>query len=357
MTDQLLLDVLLALIIALFGLIGFWRGVAREGLVTAGVFTGAAIADSWARPWGADLAQLVSIRLGLAQLIVAGVALLLATTILGYGSGAVLHLPVPSLPARLAGAALAAVNGALVLRFGLRFIERYLAGASTDQVLDESRLSWLLLRQWGWLLFGAALAFGFIILVAMMIGRSGERGFTVRSPAVAFASEHHEATTLQRPVRLPRQADEGKLEPASRGFDRATGTYAADVPHVRETIPLPPESHDLRLNGGRSMPASESWHTQSTRAGAQSPRSRVAGDHWLQWPAPNPASQQTQVNLERAPGHNDHVGQPQWQAYAPQGQPGAAHNPAGATPRVCRICDTELGPTDNFCPNCGASAK
>jgi len=356
MTDQLLLDVLLALIIVLFGLIGFWRGAAREGLVTAGVFAGAAIADSWARPWGGDLAQLVSIRLGLAQLIVAGVALLLATTILGYGSGAVLNLPVPSLPARLAGAALAAVNGALVLRFGLRFIERFLVGAGTDQVLDESRLSWLLLRQSGWLLLGAALAFGLTIFVAMMIGRRGGRDVAADSPAVVFAPGHHEVT-LQRPVRLPRQADEGKLEPASRGFDRATGTYAADAPHVRETIPLPPESRDLGQNGGRSIPASESWRHQSTRAGAQSPRSRLAGDHWLQWPAPNPAVPQIEANPEPAPGHNDHGSQPQWQALAPQGQPGAARNPASAAPRLCRICATELGPADNFCPNCGASAK
>lgn len=357
MTDQLLLDVLLALIIALFGLIGFWRGAAREGLVTAGIFAGAALADSWARPWGGDLAQLISIRLGIAQLIVAGAALLLATTILGYGSGAVLHLPVPSLPARLAGAALAGVNGALVLRFGLRFIERYLAGESTDQVLDESRVSWLLLRQSGWLLFSAALVFGLVILGALMFGKRGGSDFTVDSSAIATIPQHHEVATLQRPVRLPRQADEGKLEPASRGFDRATGTYAADAPHVRETIQLPPESRDLGLNGGRSMPASESWRHRPAQSDARTPGSYMARDHWLQWPAPNLSAQQAKQSPEHASGHNDHVDQSQWQAYAPQPQTADPRDRASATPRLCRICDTELGPADNFCPNCGASAK
>lgn len=350
MTDQLLLDVLLALIILLFGLIGFWRGAAREGLVTAGIFSGAAIADAWARPWGGDLAQLAPIRLGIAQLIVAAVALLLATTILGYGSGAVLSLPLPSLPARIAGAALAAVNGALVLRFGLRFIERFLAGASTDQVLDESSISWLLLRQSGWLLVGAAAVFGFAILMALMISKRGASGLASGSPVTVTGPEHHAVTSLQRPVRLPRQADEGKLEPASRGFDRATGTFAADVPHLRDTIPLPPERHDLGLNGGRAAQIPETW-----RSGAQSSRSHLAGDEWLQWPAPNPAAQPATTTPEHRGRQSTQTGQPHWQVQPPQWQPANPTDRRSAAPRLCLVCDTELGPADNFCPNCGAS--
>ncbi|MER3484639.1 MAG: hypothetical protein C4345_00345, partial [Chloroflexota bacterium] len=216
-------------------------------------FTGAAIADAWARPWGADLARLISIRLGIAQLIVAGLALLLATTILGYGGGAVLRLPSPGLPSRIAGAVLAAVNGALILRYGLRFIERFLAGDRTERVLDESRVSWFLLRQSGWLLIGGALVFGLTTLLAMMISRRAERELTAQGSPGASYPHHLDVDLLQRPVRLPRQADEGKIEPSSRGFDRASGTYAADAPQIHETIPIAPATRDLGLNGGRSV--------------------------------------------------------------------------------------------------------
>jgi uncharacterized membrane protein required for colicin V production len=356
MTDQALLDALLALIIVLFGLIGFWRGAAREGLVTAGVFTGAAIADAWARPWGGDLARLVSIRLGIAQLIVAGTALLLATTILGYGSGAVLQLPSPGLPSRLAGAVLAAVNGALMLRYGLRFIERFLAGDSTDRVLDDSRVSWLLLRQWGWLLVGGALVFGLAILLAMVINREAEREFAAQGLAGASYPHHLDVAPLQRPVRLPRQADEGKIEPASRGFDRASGTYATDAPRIEETIPITPATRDLGLNGGRSVPATAAWRDNAAQPGGYSSRANTARDEWLHWPQPQPVTQQASRPQDTQPPR-DGSGWGQRHMSEPDAGAGRTGAQWGASPRPCRICGTELGTSDNFCPNCGASAR
>lgn len=352
MSDQILLDVLLLLIIALFAVIGFWRGAAREGLVTAGIFAGGAIADAWARPWGGDLADMVDVWLGVAQLLVAGTALLLSTLILGYGSGAVLDLPEPPLPSRVVGVLLAGFNGALVLRFGLRAIERHFPAESADQVLDDSRVSWFLLRQSGWLLVGAAVFFGALILISFLIRSRSTAVYPHPSGQLATMPDGSDQGPLPRPVRLPRQSDEGKVEPVGREFSSTTGRYAADAPNVRETIPIGPVDSGIAMNGGRVVPFQRGWD-----AARRDSRGQVGRGEWLEH-GPWPTRPQSQGIARKKVTEQKAEPPATWGSPAAESESRAApgnENPTGA-PRQCRICNAELSATDRFCPICGASA-
>src|SRR5688572_19973505 len=124
MDDYVLLDILLGLIVALFAAIGFWRGAVKEVVVTAGIFAGSALAYSWADPWGGDLADLVELRADVARIVVAAVALIAVTLVLGYGGSALVGSPEVGLSSRLLGAGLAAINGGLLLHYCLWNIER-----------------------------------------------------------------------------------------------------------------------------------------------------------------------------------------------------------------------------------------
>src|SRR5215212_6586296 len=155
MDDYVVLDILLGLIVVLFAAIGFWRGAVKEALVTAGVFAGAALADSWAKPWGVDLGDLIGLRADVAQLVVAVFALLAATLVLGYGGSALAGTPDIGLGGRCLGGALAAINGGLLLHYCLRNIERFLTDEEATEALDQSYVARLLLHQFGWLLIGA----------------------------------------------------------------------------------------------------------------------------------------------------------------------------------------------------------
>src|SRR5262249_44046394 len=163
------------LIVVLFAAIGCWRGATKEVVVTAAIFAGAALASSWAKPWGSDLANLTGLRADVAQLVVAAAALLSATVVLGYGGSALIGSPRVSFGERLAGGVLAAINGLLLLHYLLSFIERFITDDGAQRALARSEVSRELLRQFGWLLIGAAGVVATAIVVGLLLRR--RRGF------------------------------------------------------------------------------------------------------------------------------------------------------------------------------------
>jgi uncharacterized membrane protein required for colicin V production len=321
MNDDIVLDILLGAILFLFAAIGFWRGAAKEGIVTGGIFSGAAIASSWAMPWGADLADMIDARVGLSRLIVASIALFLGTVFIGY-LGSALIVPVKTgLFDRFFGAFIAALNGGLLLHYALSFVERYLADESANRVLARSHISKFLLREFGWYLVGVASA----VFVAILIGfemRRRERIALLSRPLVEDPSGMYSDAARQRSVRLPRSADEGKYEPQARGFDPQTGRYAGDAPRLDDTIAMPPiDPSTSRFGGG------------TNGAGA------VSGSQWYERPIADPGSQTQSA-----------ASQPT--------SPYIAQRPSSGSRQTemrCRLCNGEIGPNDSFCPRCGAT--
>jgi hypothetical protein len=388
MDDYLILDILLGLIVVLFAAIGCWRGAAKEVVVTAGIFAGYALASSWARPWGGDLSDLTDLRVDVAQLLVAATAILAATIILGYGGSALAGSPDVRLSGRLAGAALAAINGGLLLHYCLSFIERFLTDEGAQRALDRSHVSRLLLRQFGWMLIGAAGIAAAAIVVSLLARRRGAVVAGAPAPAMSEPAMYQESPGRQRPARLPRGADDGKYEPVARGFDPASGRYLTDAPSVRETIPLPPvDATNVAYGAPRGTPS-------VSEPGAAA-SDRFSGDEWYrraeggvsssdaplpdvrpgsngQTPADRlsphaPADLTQHLDPEgRESGANGHgsvdvsalswirrSAHPGWLGDA---APTASTGGSEQRDRQCRACGANLGEGDSFCPRCGSPA-
>jgi uncharacterized membrane protein required for colicin V production len=312
MNDDIILDILLAAILLLFAAIGFWRGAAKEGIVTGGIFTGSALASSWAMPWGADLADLIDSRLGLSRLIVACIVLFLGTVFIGYLGSALIAPVKMGLFDRLFGACISAINGGLLMHYSFSFVERYLADESANRVLGRSEISRFLLREFGWYLVGVASAIFLAIVLGFEMKRRARQALLAR-PLVDDSMASLEGVR-QRSIRLPRSADEGKFEPQARGFDAKTGRYAGDAPRIDDTIAMPPvDPSGARMGGGVAG------------AGA------MTGTQWYERPIGDRAKPEDQPT---AP-------------YLPQ-------QPSRSEVR-CRLCNGEIGQNDSFCPRCGAS--
>src|SRR4051794_39489070 len=211
MNDKMLLDGLFVLIALLSLPIGFRRGLTREVFVTAGVLAGAAIAASWARPWAADLADLIGSRQGIGQFAVSTAFIVGTALVLGYGGAAAAGIESHGLWSRIIGAALAVINGALISAFILRDIERFLADDGTQRSIQESEVARTLLRDFGWVIIGAALVMVVPIVIGLFIGRRSSK--TAVAPAASWPPP---IVGARRKRRLGWGRDDGKVEPQHR---------------------------------------------------------------------------------------------------------------------------------------------
>src|SRR6476646_3648059 len=101
MSNALILDLVIILFLLLFALIGFWRGVVKEGLAAGGILFGALLADSWSARFGSIGSNVLSITPTTSRFFTIEAVLLAFTIGVGYGSGSLLVPPVRGLGARL----------------------------------------------------------------------------------------------------------------------------------------------------------------------------------------------------------------------------------------------------------------
>ncbi len=170
MDVYVLLDVLLIILIALFIPIGFWRGAYREAFVTLGILFGASIGWFWGETWGIELATITRLHESGGAFMIAMLALISATFLLGYSAGAALPVPDPGWIARSLGALIAGANGALLLSFALRDIRVYLLSADDAGFLENAVVAPFLSEGTGWILLVSAAIFVPIALVLGLFG-------------------------------------------------------------------------------------------------------------------------------------------------------------------------------------------
>jgi uncharacterized membrane protein required for colicin V production len=375
MDDYVLLDVLLGLIVALFAAIGFWRGALKEVMVTAGIFAGSALAFAWAGPWGGDLADLVEMRTDVARIVVAAIALIATTLVLGYGGSSLVGSPDVGLSNRILGAGLAAINGCLLLHYLLWNIERFLTDENGQEALDQSHISRLLLRQFGWFLIGAAGLAALAIAAGQFVQR--RRTFVTLVPVAETIEDlpavSFDANGRQRPARLPRGADTGKYEPVASGYDPESERYAADAPSAGQSIPLPPvDAANLAQSGGHGAPGrntydGEEWYRRPP-APAQ-PLSPEPPRGLPQFNSQNPSraeSSPSSYGVQSDPsshprsepnGHSPMMDVSAYSWVQRTAHPGwAASSTRQGAPSICKGCQAELGPNDSFCPHCGIAS-
>ncbi|MDW8059834.1 MAG: CvpA family protein [Thermomicrobium sp.] len=262
MTLYLVLDALLLVLLALFVPIGFWRGAAREVLVTLGILLGFALGEFWAQPWGLDLAERTGLGEGAASFLVAVLVLVASTFLIGYGSSAVVLVPQPGFVGRLLGALVAFANGTLLLGFALRAIRLYLLGGSPSGLFERAVVARILSESMPWvLLIGAVLSLPVIVAAAWLGARTVEED---AASMEEFAAQH--TPTRPLPPRVPRAAPTPavayKTEPI-----RA---------HEEPTRPLRPREESSDAGGRRAHELAEQETAVLARPTAPPPR--PAGD-------------------------------------------------------------------------------
>ncbi len=407
MAAALALDLLLLVALLLLVPLGAWRGGPREIVVSASILLGATLMGAWARPWGDDLATLADLRPQAARFLVAAALLLGAVAALGYPGGVLLGHHRPTLRERAAGAFLAACNGVLLLSFMLGALDRFLLEGAPRQAIERGIVGRGLLHGTGWVLVATATAAG-IAVAAGLLGRRLLPG-AAEDPSVPVPvgagtpsgwgsapdrrGEPDHVAPRARPVRVPRQADAGKIERPDRSAP------PRGVPIARGTVPVTlssdrsPGDEDRarpwRPDAGHRPPVahgSEGWQTawaQSirrpeqpggpTREGAltgDEPPARSSRPRDETGPQDEPREGGTVLDdwLRRAAAGTRPAEHPdashRWGDGHPRHAPTDADVPHGEEPSSsgngndgprerCRICGEALARVDRACPVCG----
>ena len=319
-----LFDGLLVLIVLLFVPFGVRRGVAKEGFVSGGLLLGSLLAAAWAAEWADDLGGIYDLGQATSRLIIAVGFLAAGVLLLGYGGGAALGRIRQGILARIAGGLLAAVNATVLLGFLLAQIETYLVATGDAALLDDGVLAETLLREFDWVLLGAAgILAGLVLLGLVTTGIRDRR----RPRRQLDPEETPPIAPRHRPVRLARDADAGKEEPG----------------------PLP-EPRPGRFGGtGFGPVGSPAAH------GAGGAYDRRYTDPTGSWPSPPPPADGGQTN-----GHGSSPsGMNDWSTHAgPIADPNSPLRPSAdetfsRPERRCPSCQAVVGGNDVFCADCG----
>jgi len=329
----LLLDILLGLVILLFIPFGIRRGVAKEAMVSAGIFLGASLAARYGSAWGAEISARVDLDAGAATFAASLLLLFAGTFLLGYGGGAALGVTRPGTLSRLVGGLLAAFNAALLLSYLLFWIEMDLQQTTT---LDDGILSEALLRRTDVLLLVAAGVLLALTVLGWIVNGMRSRG----QPREIESGPLAGVSARQRPVRVATAGDAGKYEPGNEPIARS-GRFG---PNLDATSPL---STGPAVSGGSPW-AGEGTAVSDTNghgrgAFASGATRYVGGDAsgqgdetvWAAW---------------NAPGSRETVSGPD----TPSQWPVAASLGVTDDDR-CAVCRARVGARDVFCPECGAT--
>lgn len=309
----LLLDILLGLVILLFVPFGIRRGVAKEAMVSAGIFLGATLADRFTPSWSLWLVERFGLASGTASFVVSAGLLFGGAFLLGYGGGAAIGAPRLGVLSRLVGGLLAAFNAALLLSYLLSWVERDLGQGGS---LDEGYISpWLLQRTSDLLLAAAG-----VLLVLTVLSWFVNLFRSRRQPH----RDETYAARAARPAAAPLAPESEKYEPADN--IARSGRFA---PGLDATSPMP-----------TAPAASAPWAPGNSRAvngnGRESQVATTASGDETVWAAWDPRS-------GRDPNSTARV---EWPV-APA---------VGVTPdERCAVCHARVGPRDVFCPECGAT--
>lgn len=148
------LTIVLAVVVALFGLIGLFRGVRRGVVALAGTLLGAVLVDLWSEPLAAWLRESIRPERPALPTFLLVATLFLATALLvGYGGSALLPRPDPQAKKPLGivdavlGGLLGALNGAMIVSYLLRYAQEIWVDGAVDELLATSPAAFVL-DQW-----------------------------------------------------------------------------------------------------------------------------------------------------------------------------------------------------------------
>ena len=310
----LLLDVLLGLVILLFVPFGIRRGVAKEAMVSAGIFLGATLAERFTGPWSLWLTERFGLAAGTSSFIVSAGLLFGGAFLLGYGGGAALGTSRLGVLSRLVGGILAAFNAALLLSYLLSWVERDLGQGGS---LDDGYISPWLLQRTSDLLLAAAGVLVVLTILSWLVNLFRSQRQPHRDDAYAARAA--------RPAQAPLAPESEKYEPADS--IARSGRFA---PGLDATSPMPTAtaSAPWAQGSGRTV----NGNGRETHVAPAAPGDETV---WAAWD-PRSGRDPNAANAARV----------EWPV-APA---------VGVTPdERCAVCHARVGPCDVFCPECGAT--
>jgi uncharacterized membrane protein required for colicin V production len=238
----------------LFGVAGFWRGVAKEVFTSAGVLLGYVIAFQWSGRWGGWLDDQTRLSIEEATFAVSVATLLISLSLFGYGGSGLAGLPPADFPGRVGGLVLATANGVVLIAIMADWARRLVLSDSRVVTLRSTEVGRRLSENTEWVVLAAS-ATGFIVLISSWqvqqrrlpivsvsgAPRPGESGFRLRRGS-PLAPE---------PVKIERQA-------AAAGSWSLPAAYTETAPLTR--VPDPSSRGD-RPSAGQAEFSERSWRT------------------------------------------------------------------------------------------------
>ena len=255
MTNELILDLVLIVGVAVFAIVGFIRGIQREVFTTAALLGGWAMASAWTERWDDWLADLINISTRTSGFIITAGLLVGSLVILGWGAGGVVGAPPYTTSQRLAGALLGGINAVLLANYALSTYTEYLSDLGGRRLIDAARVAQVVRDEYAYAIAGAMALAVLLTIIALAIGGSGRSG--------ALPSGRPYPSPARKET-LALRDDEYKVEPVRRS------------PELESTMPIAPiDPGRLTDSGGRRQQSrfqptqGRDWiHTQNTQATA-----------------------------------------------------------------------------------------
>ena len=348
-------------VIVLFGLMGVFRGMWREVVVSLSIVLGMLIVQQWAERWAGDLYEMYS---GLSQgqhrfwlsLVLFGLTVLVTGYLLG---GQLVKRPLRASD-RLLGGLLGLMNGAAIVGSILLFIYVGLDNIQTTSPVYRNQISWSLMVWVGWFPVVVALVGGVVALITPLRRARA----VVAQPA---------PSTDWRPAGAPSGATAPApgLAPAMYAAPPAPGVPPATAPARYAPTPT-----TLPVREAPPAPEAEAQPARETEAQARvspPPTAEEEPPRWPDTPEPSWLVGQTATPAEvtasstSIPTTTPNLREPAPDVQAPPpAQPASEEQPGGqqAMQQAQQVQQETQPPRQEqatgpvgTCPNCGAPAQ
>lgn len=272
MSESILLSLIFAGIIALFGYVGASVVLARGFALSVAVFVGAEAALWWGDQIGARLSDWFSVSGETGRFLAAMGLLLVVTMLLGFAGSLVLAWGTPTRWGALLGGVLGAANGALLIAMALRLYYLAYAGQLTSDPLDDSIVTRVLWRNFDWFILG----FAVVATVLLLYTRFSRLHVTVPDPSVRVNPARPVPPPVPRPDSRARRIEESR--PLISQPARASGPSNGEAgkmttPVIDDTIYAPPKA--ATVTGERIIERTMVVDVQETRVELPSARNTV----------------------------------------------------------------------------------
>jgi len=163
------LDIVIIVIVALFGLTGLWRGAIRTAFGIAGLVVGIILAGRYYQPFAALLSPGGAIWAGIAAYAIILIATMIVAGVIGWIVSRLVHITLLGWLDRLVGGILGVGIGLLLVAALLAIVSKYLPGSV--ETISQSALARFLLERFPLLLALLPEEFDFI---RDLFSRSGQ---------------------------------------------------------------------------------------------------------------------------------------------------------------------------------------